>query len=72
MHHNFSYVEVVLVVVVVVVLSLHMSGSEFLQSFLLNVQVYIYISKVREHTHRLLIINICHEVGDGIGCGSSG
>jgi hypothetical protein len=55
LHHNFSCVEVVLVVVVVV-LSLHMSGSEFvememlvinLQSFLLNVQVYI--SKVREH-----------------------
>lgn len=68
-HHNFSYVEVV-EVVVVVVLRLHMSGSEFvememllinLQSLLLNVQVYI--SKA-EGAHRL-IINICHEVGDG-------
>ena len=47
-----------------------MSGSEFvememllinLQSLLLNVQVYI--SKA-EGAHRL-IINICHEVGDG-------
>ena len=33
-----------------------------LQSFLFNVQVYI--SKVSLGAHRL-IINICHEVGDG-------